>query len=621
MSEKLEKEVLSEVLTPAMVNEIWTTNYAEALAFTLQDFTVGALLPAMFYMFRRGHRRGQGNFAERFAPFAHEMEFTRSSTKKAATVCSVARVLAEDTQQFAGFNKPVAQNILADFLLTHCLENQRHEPGRKKPVIRAFPTHYQAAWMDLPSSVGHLRLVPESLVAILADPKDGESLSAESTKKSFFCINDDFTNNILLAVFGEGMSTRNRSSDLVDEFDENVELGLDQLATIRVARKCNQPIKLKDTRVKQAGGHGRGSSDIANQQPIAKQATRAFREDTRIFLQAFGNSVPRQSLTQMLECCIGLGLTNMFLSTARSLFEWEHAGELPYSDTSWPAVVDCSGGADHELRRLSEEVMDDVIRRLHRLPVVLMALRILEHQSRFEIDELPAKRPDGTARINVLGDVLKQRHADSKMILRDIKKHCMKLSERFKEEQIGDAYTGILDDESANPSSVMRLAETVTQMMGDRQQSRHILACFGACLMTGLSNGLASERRVTFQTMRNGKKSGMMKSMLLTDTMLDFLVHRHLRKPGKGGNTKPNSISFNDFVNLLRERYGLLVDQAPPGQTVSRELLQRNRRFLERRLRSLGLLMGVNDAESMKRLRPRFNAHDCERGLDHDNCN
>ena len=132
--------------------------------------------------------------------------------------------------------------------------------------------------------------------------------------------------------------------------------------------------------------------------------------------------------------------------------------------------------------------------------------------------------------------------------------------------------------------------------------------------MTGQSNGLASERRVTFQTMRNGKHSGMMKSMLLTDTMLDFLVHRHLRKPGKGGNTKPNSISFNDFVTLLRERYGLLVDQAPPGQSISRELLQRNRRFLERRLRSLGLLMGVNDAESMKRLRPRFNARDEQEG-------
>jgi hypothetical protein len=40
--------------------------------------------------------------------------------------------------------------------------------------------------------------------------------------------------------------------------------------------------------------------------------------------------------------------------------------------------------------------------------------------------------------------------------------------------------------------------------------------------------------------------------------------------------------------------------------TISNDLLQANRAILERRLRDLGLLVGVNDAEAMKRLRPRF---------------
>ncbi len=273
-------------------------------------------------------------------------------------------------------------------------------------------------------------------------------------------------------------------------------------------------------------------------------------------------------------------------------------------------IVDCSGGADLELRRLSEEISEDAIRRLHRLPVVLMALRILEYQTRYEVKGLPAKLPDATARINVLGDVLFGRHEDSKSILKEISKLCMKLSDRFEVEEIGESLRSVLEDETAIPNAAIRLSEAVCQMMGEKQQIRHILACLSACMMTGNANGLAIDRRVTFQTMRNGKKSGMMRSIVLTDTVLDFLVHRHLRKPGKEGNTKPNSISFNDFVAILRDRYGLLIDQAPPGQTISRELLQRNRRFLERRLRSLGLLMGVNDAESMKRLRPRFNARE-----------
>ncbi len=287
MSEKLEKEILQEVLTPAMVNEIWTTNYTEAIAFTLQDFSVGALLPAVFYMFRRGYRRGQGNFAERYKPLSNEVETERGRTRIAATVASVARVLSGDQLHFNGFESSLAQNILADFLLTHCLENQRHESGRKKPIIRAFPTHYQAAWMDLPAKVSDLRLVPESLVAILADQTTGESIVGDDSKKSFFRVKDDFSENILLSVFGAGMSTREKQSDLVDEFDESIQMGLDQLATIRVARNCDQPIKLKESGMVKKLGEGRGSSQIGNQHPIARQAARSFREDFRLFLQAY----------------------------------------------------------------------------------------------------------------------------------------------------------------------------------------------------------------------------------------------------------------------------------------------------------------------------------------------
>ena len=65
-------------------------------------------------------------------------------------------------------------------------------------------------------------------------------------------------------------------------------------------------------------------------------------------------------------------------------------------------------------------------------------------------------------------------------------------------------------------------------------------------------------------------------------------------------------LSFKDFMRVLHERYGFCVDVAPPGMTISNELLRANRVVLERRLRDLGLLMGVNDAEAMKHLQPRF---------------
>src|SRR5438045_3791545 len=61
-----ERDAVQESLTAAMTAEVWTVNYGYAPPFTLQDFSIGAVLPAMLFMARWGHRRGRGAFAETF---------------------------------------------------------------------------------------------------------------------------------------------------------------------------------------------------------------------------------------------------------------------------------------------------------------------------------------------------------------------------------------------------------------------------------------------------------------------------------------------------------------------------------------------------------------------------
>ena len=56
------KALVQDVLTPNMTREVWTSNCHKVLPFTLQDFSVGGVLPAVLYMLRWGHRRGQGTF-------------------------------------------------------------------------------------------------------------------------------------------------------------------------------------------------------------------------------------------------------------------------------------------------------------------------------------------------------------------------------------------------------------------------------------------------------------------------------------------------------------------------------------------------------------------------------
>ena len=335
-----EKEVVDQVLTTAMIREIWSVNYPEAIAFTLQYFTVGALLPAVMYMFRRGYRRGTGGFATEFKPEQSETDVRRSG-KLSPSASSVGRVLINDNSCFEQFDSKVGHDILADLLLVHCVENQKHEPGRRKQVIRAFPTHYLSAWIDLPEPVSQLRLVPETLVCILADQKSNDVIDGSHGKGSWFPARADFSKNLLLKTFGRGMNARTIGTDLVDDFDETCELAIDQLLTARIAKACGAaPNKLQV----RSGSHryfaeGRGTPEIANQHPIAKTAARYFNEDFRVFLQSFGPRIPRQSLLQLLDSCICLGLTNLLLSTGLALFEWERTGEIPHDQGSWPLLA------------------------------------------------------------------------------------------------------------------------------------------------------------------------------------------------------------------------------------------------------------------------------------------
>ena len=106
------------------------------------------------------------------------------------------------------------------------------------------------------------------------------------------------------------------------------------------------------------------------------------------------------------------------------------------------------------------------------------------------------------------------------------------------------------------------------------------------------------------QMAESGRRLREVRSLVLNDSVLDYLVHLHLLRSNNKPRVRP--LSLRHFLDTIRERYGFYVDTTPPHVMISNELLQANREVLERRLRDLGLLVGVNDAEAMKRLQPRF---------------
>ena len=590
------RDIVRRVLPRNMADEIWSSRYDKALP-VAYPYEMSAVLPAVFYMFRFGQRRGRGRFLETFVPEGG----TPRERRRKATVERVAKLLASRPDMH-GFDGAVEQAVLGDMLLCFSLENIRRELGRDRQIQRVTPTHYLASWVDLPESVTALRFVPEMVVAMLANQPGEHVEPSDDGDRTWFAVARGFEHNELLRPFLRGVTHQgealaNLASDRFDERDEFV--GLDQLLMIRLAQQLGAaPDKTR----------GREPAKIANQRPIAEKAGEHFSEDIRSFVRAYADLAPRYVFIDMLESCMSTGMTAILTSTVEILFAWSDTGMVPPKHHQQPAgiFVDCSNGVDIRLRALAEQSLDDLMRRVERVPAVLMLLRLLDYEARHNrrVRQQDIRtRPYATEWFDLLGALLHERHDEAQFIHRQMDDNSDRLAEALQGDypEVADMLSNAQSE--ANP--IRRLAAGLTLLLGSMPRS-HLMGMVDSTLQVGRPNGLAHKRFTTRGVDAAGRRRRDVRSMVLTDPVLDFLVHLQLLHSGNGGRLRQRPLSLTEFLHRIRERYGFHVDVAPDGMTVSNELLQANRSVLERRLRDLGLLAGVNDADAMKRLRPRF---------------
>ena len=588
------RAIVDEVLSRSMTREVWTGNYDKAFPVSLQDFDLTAVLPAVFYMFRFGQRRGIGKFVSTFGLNVG----TPRERRQTATIARVADKLTKN-KNFSAFDGDVEKAILGDLLLCFCLENVRHLLGRTEQVQRVAPAHYMASWVDLPDRVINLRHVPEMIVSMLAN-QSGKFIEQNSSKdRTWFAVGGGYENNVLLRAFNQGVTRHGElaslTSDRFNELDESV--GLDQLLMVRLAQELGSaPQKLR----------GKEGGQISNQRPIAERAAKEFSEDLRRFVRSYANVLPRYTFVELLESCISAGMTTILTSTVEILFEWSETGVIRNKIEQKPAslFVDCSNGVDRRLRTLAEQSLDDFMRRIERFPIILMVLRLLDRSARYdpELKKLDIQTtPYATKWLNMLGEILYEQREEARLIFYQMKSQAEELAEKLEEGYPDVAQ--MLRNADGEPNPVWRFAEALTSLIGKPMQQK-LISMVDSTWLISRPNGLAA-KRITTRNVAGTRRRREIRSLILTDSVLDYLVHLHVLRSGNKPGTKP--LSLKEFIRILVNRHGFCVDVAPAGMTISNDLLQTNRATLERRLRDLGLLAGVNDAEAMKRLQPRFN--------------
>jgi hypothetical protein len=578
-----QRQVFIDALGKDMANLLWTANTLQVYPATLQNFSVGSLLPAVIYMFRRGFRRGQGSFSQAFSP----------GVNMRPTIWWVSGKLS-GLSQFEGFDSETSKDILGDLLLADALENKGGAEGHTSEVQRAFPAHYYSSWLDLPQAVANLRFVPEMLVALLANQKDVENVGISDGED--FTVGRNPERNPLLRVFEKGVIYGNNAAILAggeaDDVDGLADFSLEEWLMVQLGRTCGQsPEKL------------RAAPSISANQPIAIGSAGIFRKDMECLLRHYGLTIPRRGLSPMLECLIGIGLWQTFLSSLGAVIHWERHHELPDLEHchSFHMFADASSGSDPRLRDLAEASGFELIRFIHEATNALAVVRVSDAAARDNldlVDHVPNVR--GLADwLNLLGLVRSGGHSASAFFRQDVFTKCNRLRNGLIQQNEASEAAELLGSPFARQNPARALAEALTLSMGSKMLQTKYFMFLDSAGMVNEPHGLLKKRKVSRRLESGKTQRGDARSVILSNALLDTLVHTQLAK-------NRGTVSFQDFLHALKTDYGILVDEAPKGVAADREDLLRNRSILEKRLRDLGLLVGVNDAESMKRLRARY---------------
>jgi hypothetical protein len=584
-----QRQSFIEALGKDMADLLWTANTLQVYPATPQNFSVGSLLPAVIYMFRRGFRRGPGKFAEAFSP----------SGKGKPNIWCIAGKLSL-SNRFEGFNSESAKDILGDLLLADALENKGGAEGHSSEVQRAFPAHYYSSWLDLPVAVGNLRFVPEMLVSLLANQSEGITVAVSGEEK--FSVGKKPTQNPLLRVFAKGVIYGENAAVLAgneaDRINEAEDFSVEEWLMVQLGRTCGQaPEKM----TKAMGA----DAFISSNQPLARGAASIFREDMASLLISYGTTIPRRGLSPMLECLIGLGLWHTFLTSLNAVVRWERTHELPNLEISSPfqMFTDASNGTDTRLRDLAEASGFELVRFINEATNALAVVRVLDAAARNNrrLREYVPNARQIQGWLSLLGEVRNGNHAASDSMLDGLAEKCSLLLNKLEQKGDEPEACNVLRSSLATNDPARALAEALTLAMGSKILQTKYFMYLDSAGMANEPHGLLKKRRFSRRLESGKTQRGDARSVVLSNGLLDTLVHTQLAK-------KSGGVSFRDFLQTLKTDYGILIDDAPAGVAADREDLLRNRNILEKRLRDLGLLAGVNDAESMKRLRSRYRA-------------
>jgi len=538
------------------------------------NFRVHEAIPGLIYVFRYGRRRGKGRWTEVSLSDEPRQELTTR-----VTVRDVARTLVQESPRLEGFDQQAGEDIVSDWLAAAVVQTLRGTGEVDDPVQWIRPLHYFACWADLPKQFINLRSVPELLAGVMTDADSGV-LGRDPSGPFSVAANPSM--NILLEVLGHGVNYGN-TEDLTGDrlaVESDTDIGPEELLCAVLGEQLGsapRPI----------GGEG-GTVPVYD--TLCPLQARQLREDVSVLLRAYHRTMPSSVLIEYV-CAILCANLNAFwlchMATANRLYQTGYHDEVTAEELS--LFFDAGADANSTVRQLAETAVAENYHMMETYVRTAVGLRLLARLVDTAELSVPDPSEDTVAHLQALANLRINREPNVEMAA---KIYLQRLRGKFEEasELISGDMEAILHGQ-ANMSAVDRLVEVLVRIQSElfeRLRKFHT-GCTGAATSYGIVRTHGVRPPVPYYS--------------LTNPAIEALVHANCVKRNK--TLAEVRVPISGLQQILCSKYGLLLDgsQASGGSgRVSQAVYDENLKRFNERLRMLGLLRDVSDAQAMQTL-------------------
>lgn len=189
------------------------------------------------------------------------------------------------------------------------------------------------------------------------------------------------------------------------------------------------------------------------------------------------------------------------------------------------------------------------------------------------------------------------------------------LGKSFKSERDNffvQRVNGVLDEETEPPAEVRRIVDLGLSPFDEyiemllhykgRYHRGYIVDCLDSLLLKNRPGALLAQPRGTRDKRR----------FVLDARLLEVLLQATLLRPQPDGNLATSPMRIDEFLAVLRERYGLYVDQLPDADGFAgadlddQAALRANSAAFVNRLREIGYYQDMSDAYLTQTITPRY---------------